>query len=82
MPFSALSIFRQSLERHKVQVIVAVPADLPMIEAVQADIEQLVLNLIGNARDAMEPNDELRIVASAEEQFVVLASLLKLKLWS
>ncbi|MDB4679558.1 ATP-binding protein [Planctomycetaceae bacterium] len=69
---SALSIFRQSLERHKVQVIVTVPADLPMIEAVQADIEQLVLNLIGNARDAMEPDDDLRIVASAEDRFVVL----------
>lgn len=69
---SALAIFRQSLERHKVQVTVTVPADLPMIDAVQADIEQLVLNLIGNARDAMEPDDEVKIVASSEERFVVL----------
>lgn len=69
---SALSIFRQNLERHKVQVTVDVPLDLPMIEAVQADIEQLVLNLIGNARDAMEPDDELKIVARTEDRFVVL----------
>jgi signal transduction histidine kinase len=69
---SALSIFRQNLERHKVQVAVEVPDDLPMVEAVQADIEQLVLNLIGNARDAMEPEDELKIAAGTEERFVVL----------
>ncbi|MBD3675718.1 MAG: GAF domain-containing protein [Planctomycetaceae bacterium] len=69
---SALSIFKQNLERHKVHVTVTTPADLPMIEAVQADIEQLVLNLVGNARDAMEPDDELSIVASAEDRFVVL----------
>jgi len=69
---SALSIFRQNLERHKVHVTVRVPLDLPMVEAVQADIEQLVLNLIGNARDAMEPDDELTIAARTEERFVVL----------
>lgn len=58
---SAVTIFRQSLARQRIELVCNVPEDLPTFYAVQADIEQLVLNLVSNARDAMEPGDVLTI---------------------
>lgn len=69
---SALSLFRQNLERKKIRLDVDVPSDLPMLTAVQADIEQLILNFVGNARDAMEQNDTLSLKAFVEEPYLVL----------
>lgn len=63
---SALVIFREGLERRGVALTVDVPADLPRLFAVQADVEQLLLNLISNARDATGPGGSLAIRARAE----------------
>jgi signal transduction histidine kinase len=62
---SALSLFREGLERRGVSLSVDVPADLPPLFAVQADVEQLLLNLISNARDATGPGDSVTIRARA-----------------
>jgi two-component system NtrC family sensor kinase len=62
----ALAIFRQGLERRGVRLVVDVPADLPALVAVQADVEQLLLNLLSNARDATGPDDEIAIRAHAD----------------
>ena len=48
-----------------VRLVVDVPADLPPLFAVQADVEQLLLNLISNARDATGPDDRVTIRADA-----------------
>jgi signal transduction histidine kinase len=51
------------LERQGVEVSIEVPTDLPPLIGVQADVEQLLLNLIGNARDAMPSGGRLSIRA-------------------
>jgi signal transduction histidine kinase len=61
---SALAIFREGLERHGVKLLIEIPIDLPPLIAVQADVEQLLLNLISNARDATGSGDQVRIRAS------------------
>jgi len=63
----ALAIFREGLERQGVRLVVDVPEDLPPLFAVQADVEQLLLNLISNARDATGPDDQVVIRATASE---------------
>ncbi len=69
---SALVIFREGLERRGVNLIVDVPADLPPLHAVQADVEQLLLNLISNARDATGPGDSLTIRGREAAGWLVL----------
>ena len=54
----ALAIFREGLERRGVRLEIDVPGDLPPLVAVQADVEQLLLNLVSNARDATLPEDK------------------------
>lgn len=61
----ALAIFHEGLERRGVRMEVDVPDDLPPLIAVQADIEQLLLNLISNARDATGPDDQVMIRATS-----------------
>jgi signal transduction histidine kinase len=60
---AALAILRQGLERRGVVLTVDVPADLPYLLGVQADVEQLLLNLLSNARDATRPGDALTVRA-------------------
>jgi signal transduction histidine kinase len=59
----AMAIFHEGLERRGVRVEIDVPADLPPLIAVQADVEQFLLNLISNARDATGPDDRVAIRA-------------------
>jgi signal transduction histidine kinase len=61
----ALAIFREGLERRGIRLVVDVSTDLPPLFAIQADVEQLLLNLISNARDAAGPGDEVSIRASS-----------------
>ena len=58
-----LAIHKEGLLRQGVGVCLDVPSDLPPVVGVQADIEQLLLNLIGNARDAMPSGGRLSIRA-------------------
>jgi two-component system, NtrC family, sensor kinase len=59
-----LAIFREGLERRGVRLVVDVPINLPPLSAVQADVQQLLLNLISNASDATGPDDEVAIRAA------------------
>jgi two-component system, NtrC family, sensor kinase len=60
---SALAILRDSLERRGIEIKVDVPISLPPIESVQADVEQLLMNLMNNAADAMQDGGRLSIRA-------------------
>jgi two-component system NtrC family sensor kinase len=59
-----LLVFREVLQRAGIELHVDVPADLPALRGIQADVEQLLLNIIGNARDAMETGGTLTIRAA------------------
>ena len=69
---SALLIFREGLERRGVTLEVDVAPDLPSLFAVQADVEQLLLNLLSNARDAIGSGDRLTIQAEASDGWLEL----------
>ena len=63
---SALAILREGLERRGVRLVVDIPHDLPPLCGVQADVEQLLLNLVSNARDATRAGDQLTIRAASD----------------
>jgi two-component system, NtrC family, sensor kinase len=67
-----LAILRQSLERRGTNLVVDVPADLPSLKGVQADVEQLLLNLLGNARDATQAGDKVTVRAGVAADFLEL----------
>lgn len=62
----ALAILRQSLDRRGVGLLVDVPHDLPGLFGVQGDVEQLLLNLLSNARDASSAGDMLTLRAGLD----------------
>jgi signal transduction histidine kinase len=62
-----LAIFREGLERRGVRLVIDVPADLPPLFAVQADVQQLLLNLISNASDATGPEGSVSIRAARQD---------------
>jgi len=67
-----LSVFREVLERSGVSLEVSVPEDLPPLVGVQADVDQLLLNLIANARDATRDGGRLQINAARVQHRVEL----------
>jgi signal transduction histidine kinase len=69
---AALALLRQGLERRGLVVTVDVPADLPPLLGVQADVEQLLLNLLSNARDATRAGDALTVRATRAGNLVEL----------
>jgi signal transduction histidine kinase len=68
----ALAILRAGLERRGVRLVVEIPPDLPPLTGIQADVEQLLLNLVSNARDATGAGDQLAIRASCDGDAIEL----------
>jgi signal transduction histidine kinase len=62
-----LAILKEGIDRQNISLSVEIPPDLPPLCAVRADVEQLLLNLMSNARDAMPQGGMLRIRASRLE---------------
>jgi signal transduction histidine kinase/CheY-like chemotaxis protein len=69
----ALSLMSKQLAEAKVNVIEDIREDLPPITAVGSQIQQVFINLILNATDAMSPNGgDLRITARKRDDGVEL----------
>jgi signal transduction histidine kinase len=60
---NALAILGDSLERQGVRLTADLPADLPALSAGQGDVEQVLLNLLTNAREAMPQGGEITVQA-------------------
>lgn len=69
---SMRAVLEKSLERTGVKLVLELPAELPRLRGGQGDLEQLVLNLAENARDAMLSGGTLTISARDASPWVEL----------
>ncbi|MCP3917451.1 MAG: HAMP domain-containing histidine kinase [bacterium] len=69
---STFAILNDSLRRQGVHVDLEVPAKLPLVRGGQGDLEQLVLNLATNARDAMPTGGRLCIAVVHERADLIV----------
>jgi two-component system NtrC family sensor kinase len=67
---SALGILKDGLERRGISLSTDIPASLPLLAGGQSDVEQVLLNLITNARDAMSAGGRLTITARRQDGLV------------
>jgi signal transduction histidine kinase len=66
------AILKESLRRRGIELSVAIERGLPSLPVAQGDLEQLLLNLLTNARDAMPQGGQLTIRARRSEQSIAL----------
>jgi len=69
---SALAILGDGLARRHITVHDRLPPGLPAVLVSQHEIEQVFLNIISNARDAMTASGQLAIDASVENDAVIV----------
>jgi two-component system NtrC family sensor kinase len=60
-----LGLMSKQLEEHNIRIRMDTPTDLPLVNAVNNQIQQVFLNLILNAYDAMPSGGELHITGRA-----------------
>jgi signal transduction histidine kinase len=69
---STLSILAESMRRQAIEIALQLDPRLPLVHGAQGDLEQLILNLATNARDAMPSGGALTIGARRTEEQVEL----------
>jgi two-component system, NtrC family, sensor kinase len=69
---TTLAILRNGIERRGIQLAVDIPADddLPAVGCAQSDLEQVLLNLLTNAREATHTGGKLSVQAQPAESAV------------
>jgi signal transduction histidine kinase len=69
----ALSFVRPDLEKHGIRTSLEVEPDLPPVPCDEGQIKQVMLNLLQNARDAMQGGGAVgvRVVRGADDQVVI-----------
>jgi len=68
----ALSLLQDSLVRNRITTNVNLPEQFAPIRGVQSEVEQLLLNILGNARDAMPHGGSITIAGSCSNDLVTL----------
>ncbi len=67
---STLAVLEESMRRQSIRIDQRLEDQLPLVRGAQGDIEQLILNLASNARDAMQGGGQLCIEAGLRESHV------------
>ena len=70
---TALAILRDSLERRGIQLSIEIPPDTAAVACGQGDLEQVFLNLLTNAREAMPAGGRLVVRAHADTEIVTIS---------
>ena len=58
---TALAILKNSMDRRGIDLVVGIPDDLPAVACVQSDLEQVLLNLLTNAREASRQGGNITV---------------------
>lgn len=66
------AILKEGLQRRGIEVVVEAEAGMPALRGSQGDLEQLLLNLLTNSRDAMPHGGRLVVSARRVEQAIRL----------
>jgi signal transduction histidine kinase len=67
------SILKESMDRRGIEFILEMDPDLPNMNVAQADLDQLLLNLLSNSRDAMPEGGRLLVQAGRHADGIQLA---------
>ena len=62
----ALSILKNGMDRRGITLIVGIPDDLPPVACAQSDLEQVLLNLLTNARQASRQGGDISVHAEPD----------------
>ena len=63
---TALSILKNGMDRRGINLIVGIPEDLPPVACAQSDLEQVLLNLLTNARQASRQGGDISVHAEPD----------------
>ncbi len=70
---TASAILKYGMPRSGIELVIDVPGDLPPARCSQTDLEQVVLNLLTNAREAMPEGGRIAVAARAVAGLVELS---------
>ncbi|MDM8520471.1 ATP-binding protein [Anaerolineales bacterium HSG6] len=65
---SSLMMFRQQLKSHGIMIEEQLAENLPSIQADEVQLEQILINLITNAREALSEQDDRLLTIATEQQ--------------
>jgi signal transduction histidine kinase len=70
---TALAILRDGMERRGIELLIEIPPDSAAVACGQGDLEQIFLNLLTNAREAMPVGGRLTVRANAQPDVVAIS---------
>ncbi len=76
---AALAPMLRDVLGHRIELVLALSAGLPAVEADRGQLETVLVNLAANARDAVPRGGALQVATSAEALDVAAAAALELK---